>query len=827
MIRFLIITTITLFSIINVDAQNAITGVVVDNDTGLPVETANVQLLSGSSETPVSFTFTDAKGAFNIKSNSDSLQIMVSLMGYKTHKQAVKHGDNLTVRMEEQSFNLQEVVVRTGRVWNSRDTINYDVDRFISAKDETIKDVLKKLPGVDVDESGKISYNGKDISNFYVEGMDPVGGRYNQISNNLRAEAVQTVQVMENHQPVKMLQDIIDTDDVALNLKLKDDFQSVWMFSLYGALGASPLLWNTSANAMQLSRASQSIYNYKANNTGNDVTSEQMILGIRGNSLFDASMPEFLNQPSIMAPLKKERLLFNDVHAFSANRLYKLNETTQMHISANYTHDKRTQKRGSETSYYQQNDTVYVEEQSSANLRSDEAALNVNIENNASGRFLTNNFGATGNFYENLSDFVGNRISFQDMRSSTLGASNDFRNLWGKGRNKYEIRSLLKYNHQPEELRTDSIRQKTELNRFYTNNSFGITRLAGYFTYQNNAGFTGDINNVQSAINLYTIPLVQLNKDKWNASFRAPLLWTNYYEADFSRFSARPSVSVSYKYNYAWRFFVSGGYNEQYGDVLNFYGTPYYADYRHIVQSPDNLPVQQIQNYSVSGEYKKTANEFFASLRLSYISVENSHIYEQRIENGNIIRIPWKQPNQMTSRIISGSVSKGFFDAGLQTSISYQLSQSNGKQISQNKQLPFQSNRIEISPKINWAYFPGLEINYSTNINLAESKVGENKLSPLWNILQKFQVSYELTPVEINVSTDHYYNEISSEKAVNDVFVDVSLRMKLNKWRFSASANNLMNKKQYSYTQYSAIQSYSSWIDIRGREFLVGVQYRF
>ena len=129
--------------------------------------------------------------------------------------------------MEPQVFSLKEVEIHPGRVWGRQDTINYDVTRFLSPKDQAIKDVLRKLPGIDIDDLGKISYNGKEIRNFYVEGLDLTNGKYKQISENLRADAVQNIQVMENHQPIRVLQRKIKTEDVALNLKLRPEIPGI------------------------------------------------------------------------------------------------------------------------------------------------------------------------------------------------------------------------------------------------------------------------------------------------------------------------------------------------------------------------------------------------------------------------------------------------------------------------------------------------------------------------------------------------------------------------------------------------------------------------
>ena len=831
--RFLFFGAMILTGIVQVNAQYTIQGTVVESDTGVAVEFATVQLLTGSANTFVGYGVTDAKGTFNIKGNrTDSLKIVISSIGFEKYEQSVKPGDVLTIRLAADPFVLEEVVVRAGRVWNRSDTIVYDVDRFRTLQDRTLKDVLQKLPGIDVNEQGRISYQGKDISNFYIEGMDPVGGRYNQITNNLRAETVQAVQVMENHQPIKMLEDLVASEDIAINLRLKAEFQAVWMFTLEGGIGINPILWYTSDNAIRLSRTNQSITTYKGNNTGNDVTFEQSVLGARRNSLFEVPAAlSYLSMPSIMAPLKKERLLFNDVHSFSTNRISMLNETTKMRISANYTHDERKQERGSETIYYQLEDTIRIEELSHTKLFSDDASFNIHIDNNAADKLLTNNFNVYGKWNRGVSDFtgdlMGNPTTSQRLLSSTFGASNDFRTLWGKEDNRYEIRSFLRYDHQPEEIKTDLIQQNTLLNRLYTDNSFSITRQTEYFIPQFNVGFTGDLNNLHNGFTPYASPNFQWNKDKLQTSFAFPAVWTHYSGADFSRFSVRPSANLIYKPNYAWRFTLSARYREQYGDILNFTPEPYYSDYRNMIRLPEQLPIQKVQNYMLYGEYKKTASEFFTSLSLSCMQSQNSHSYEQTAADGYISVIPWALSNRSTTWRTAATISKGFYDIRLNTSLSTQLNQSKGEQFSQGERLPFQSNRINMEPKLNWTYWTNFIIDYQATFNLTSSKIGNRELSPLWSIVQKLQLSYVLSSFETNFSTEHYYNEVNNSTPVNNYFVDLSFRLKLNKWRFSLDMNNLLDKRQYGYTEYSEIRSYSSWINIRGREFLLGVQCRF
>ena len=173
-----------------------------DAGNGQPVDAATVQIRKTGRQLPLTYTLTKADGTFILPLHQadDSLFVHVSLLGYKAIRQKITAGTRLLIRLEPEIFTLKEVEIRPGRVYGQHDTINYDVSQFISRKTKRIKDVLKKLPGVDVDDDGKISYNGKNISKFYVEGMDLTDGRYNQLTNNLQAGAVKSVQILENHQ---------------------------------------------------------------------------------------------------------------------------------------------------------------------------------------------------------------------------------------------------------------------------------------------------------------------------------------------------------------------------------------------------------------------------------------------------------------------------------------------------------------------------------------------------------------------------------------------------------------------------------------------------
>lgn len=291
-------------------------GIVTDAETGLPMEAVMISILNKGVMTD--YTLTDVQGKYSLLWNySDIRQVKISMLGYKQEIRNLSAPGRQNFSLQPQSIVLKEVEIRPGRIYGRKDTIRYDLSQFASSKDVHIKDVLKKLPGVEVEENGEVKYKGKSIDHFLVEGMDVTGGRYNQVNNNLSAKAVKTAEIMENYQSVKALKGKINSDEVALNLKLDPKARDQWIVN--GTLGtgwsdktkatssseeapkgtSGEILWKGSVSALQLGKGKQSLYNYKTNNNGTDLSTEQTrFTGNKDHRILSAS-PSSPNRASV------------------------------------------------------------------------------------------------------------------------------------------------------------------------------------------------------------------------------------------------------------------------------------------------------------------------------------------------------------------------------------------------------------------------------------------------------------------------------------------------------------------------------------------------
>ena len=330
-------------------AQKPLSGIVVD-DAGKALAGANV-MAYGADGKVLSFAVTGTDGTFQLKKTAGLERITASFMGFKTVSIPVaQFKDGQQIRMEAGGFQLKEVAVTAERIKESGDTLTYSVGGFKQAQDRSIADVIGKMPGLEVKASGAIEYQGKPINKFYIEGMDLMGSQYALASENLSADKVKEVQVLENHQAIKSLRDVSFSEQAAINLVLKDEAKSTWsgLADLGGGYGKE-WLHDNRLMGMQFNKHFQTLMLYKNNNTGKDIGAEVVDLtdltGYRmENGLLDMislSGPEF----------ERERYTFNSSHLLAGNWLLKTGTDSQLRLQVSGLLDREHQQSSSRTTY--------------------------------------------------------------------------------------------------------------------------------------------------------------------------------------------------------------------------------------------------------------------------------------------------------------------------------------------------------------------------------------------------------------------------------------------------------------------------------------------
>jgi hypothetical protein len=226
-----------MFFCVTVFAQNparvTIKGIIQDTSS-VGMGGATVMLLTPKDSSLINFSRANDKGVFEFKNVKNANYILkVSYVGYFPYQQLLSPSTSETadlggVKIKPISKELLEVVVRTAKAPLSirGDTVEYDASTFKVPPGSTVEDLLRRLPGIQLDADGNIKAQGKDVKNVYVDGKTFFGGDAKAATKNLGAETISKVQVFNEKSEQSKLTGIDDgKKEKSINLELKEEFK--------------------------------------------------------------------------------------------------------------------------------------------------------------------------------------------------------------------------------------------------------------------------------------------------------------------------------------------------------------------------------------------------------------------------------------------------------------------------------------------------------------------------------------------------------------------------------------------------------------------------
>ena len=212
-----------------------------------PLEMANIMAVNNGTKAMDSYGITNDKGKFQLtlKPNT-AYTVKVSYLGMKSKEISISTSTENIVQnivMDGSGIELEGVeIVREMPVSIKGDTIVYNADSFKSGTEKKLEDVLKKLPGVEVNADGEIEVEGKKVSKLMVEGKDFFDGDTKLGVKNIPADAIDKIQVLRNYNEVGALKGLEnDQDNVAMNIKLKEGKKNFWFGDATAGIGVAEL----------------------------------------------------------------------------------------------------------------------------------------------------------------------------------------------------------------------------------------------------------------------------------------------------------------------------------------------------------------------------------------------------------------------------------------------------------------------------------------------------------------------------------------------------------------------------------------------------------
>ena len=219
---FFALFVISLFSQ-NIELKGKVTDILQ-----VPLGSANILAVPENENVDIAFAISLESGIYKLNLRAhETYNITVSYLGYKPFKFTTNTSiEDVTknFQLEENLDRLDEVTINyTPPVVIKKDTITYKVDTFITGEERKLREVLKKLPGVEVDKAGNVKVRGKTVTKVLVENKIFFTGDSKLAVNNIPADAVDKIEILDNYNAVAMLKGLQDSEDMAMNIRLKED----------------------------------------------------------------------------------------------------------------------------------------------------------------------------------------------------------------------------------------------------------------------------------------------------------------------------------------------------------------------------------------------------------------------------------------------------------------------------------------------------------------------------------------------------------------------------------------------------------------------------
>lgn len=213
-----------------------LSGTVLLEKEKTPVESATIHLERLKDSSVVSYTISNEKGQFTLEGKTfyKNLKMVVSFVGMKNYEKKIpfhqlQNFKAATINLQEENV-LDEVIVKSrAPITVKKDTLEFNVKSFKTKKDANVEDLLKKLPGVEVDAEGKITVNGKPVNKILVNGKPFFGNDPSITTKNLTKEIIEKVQITDTKSKSESFTgEKGDANNKTINLTIKKENNKGW-----------------------------------------------------------------------------------------------------------------------------------------------------------------------------------------------------------------------------------------------------------------------------------------------------------------------------------------------------------------------------------------------------------------------------------------------------------------------------------------------------------------------------------------------------------------------------------------------------------------------
>lgn len=835
-------------------AQSVVTGIVRDT-IGTALEGVIVRV--NADKATLGFARTSENGTYKITLKSDAKQLIVTAeaIGYEKTKREIKNvSQECNFNLKEKTTDLKEVVVKAPAIYQRGDTLSYNLASYIGKNDYTLKDAMKKLPGIEVGEKGSIKYLGKEISNFYINGMDLLGGRYNIATTNIPASFVNSVQVLSNHQAVKANKDVF-SDNVAINVNMsnKAKFKPVGSYGV--SLGAGEhALYEVNGAGMLFKSNFQMLASLKAGNIKQFALDE----GINhfDNKETTSTLSNLLENISASTPpVEVDRYASPTDRLLSFNILRKIRKDVTLKGNIGYSYAKSQYDYSLTRSYADAENNIVITQEYSPLSTVHRPSIQLEYKDNSEKTYLVNTLSGVGSFLTSELPTTENGMLFnqkQTMREFYL--SNKFSTLWHHKDLRWSLTSLISYQGSPmgkitldkegEDAVVQSangqssrIENNLSVSKKYHNSRFYLPFLLNYYMDKIQTTLhPTDESNDESMQNFRMVfaPQYEYAHPQYKYVFRMEVPIRIDYVAHKDHmaavssgswyYSICPSMYCNYKVSSRSVLRTNVFYARTFGDILDFLKSPVRINDISIKMGSGILADTKSLNATLHYDYKIPLKMWFFNADILYSQERSNLLQKQEATHMLVSMSKIYAPN--TAKNFMGQVGITKFIESIKTKVSL----NGGYQW--RRQMTLQNDNQQKYTWKSWTFSPYLtsqpckyiELDYKgmfAKTYLCTDYQKNNYLS------QQHKVALKIMPFEgftFESSVDIVKNELTKDVTKTMSLLDMGMSYQKKAVKVSLDIRNILNQHQYGYTIYNSVNTFTYNYQLRGRECVCSVK---
>ena len=806
-----------------------------------PANEVIVTMVQPSDSSIVAYSVTDEQGRYLLDAATASDEMLIRVTGFNIKPKVMRiesRSQTCNITVEEENMKLREVVIKAQKLWGNRDTLNYLVSAYTRGHDRTIADVLRQLPGITIEDDGTINYMGTPINRFYIENLDMLQGRYNLATEGIKAEDVATVQVMENHEHVKALQDQVPPESAAINLKLKDKAKGVWTKSMdLGAGGyADGPLWDATLQAMYFSSGEQHQLRYSGDNMGRGSEAATAHYGIGTKDA--PGMVGILGHGS--SPVGNS--LFGYRHGINLNNLAKLSEDVTFNYNLNYSHNLSRGSSYARTTYILPDGTSrLLTEDISDRTHTNAADLKLTYEKNSSKEFLNNTLSLSGKWNEGYGTASATTQTLH-YRSLALNNSTRWVHRTAQGGG-FEWTSNNSIVSSPQALIVGgdmTARQDVGITTISTANDFKTLRDLSAHSWtlslsaQANAAYTSLSTelahpDMQADGRMYHFngligvgPLIRYVKGSFRTTLRLPLALSytrldntdipdETTDAERTRLRFQPSFSLLWKANDNFTFNGDVNYSSSETSWQQLYTANLMKNYRSLSRYRALLSDKHAVSARLKVSFKDIFNGLFAYAEGKWRRSWSDITYGTTIdEQAHTILEATYAPNHSTGYGITLYGRKDIDWHTMQLELTASATTDRSQILRQSELMGYNRQSYALSGTLAFDIVTGYRLDYSARWQLSRS-TSDDYDTTIRDFSQRARLTMSLVPSRLffNVNASHSYNSSLPSSRKNFIFLGAGLQWKASKkLEFNLDGDNLTNIRTFIVHNIGDLEEY-------------------